>query len=151
MGVRDKWDSYRLYDDVSIFKKTFSMDLGQGQAITDIVCPLTIMTDTWDNWDDPSSIASDVWGLRVLVAVGDTPGGNSTVLRLEPNTNGITLVSAIEIPVGGGGDLTYLLTCNPAATSAWDAGGVPTIGGGGWLRVRLGGNDRWIQLYAIAP
>jgi len=127
-------------------------DLGEGGAIDDIVCPLTIMADTWDNWGDPSAINSDLYGLRILVAAGATPGGNSSILRLEPNTNAATLTSAFEVPVGGGGDLEYFFTLNPATgIAAWSGDGTPTIGAGGWLKVRVGGNIRWIQLYAVAP
>jgi len=152
MGLRNKWDSYKLYDDVSIFKKTFSIDLGKGQTITERVCPMTIMVDTWDNWGEPSTITADVWGLRILVAVSATPtGGDATVLRLEPNTNAATLNSVFDVPVGGGGDLNYLFTLNPTGISAWSTDGTPTIGSGGWLKIKVGTEDKWIQLYAVAP
>lgn len=143
MGTRDEWDSYRLYDDVSIFNKTFSIDLGQGQTITDIVCPLTIQVDSFANWDEPSTISSDLYGLRILVAAGATPAGNSSILRLEPNTNAATINSAFEVPVGGGGDLNYFFTLNPATgISAW---------GDTWLKIKVGGADKWITLSSTQP
>jgi len=132
-------------------------DLGEGGAITDIVCPLTIMADSWDNWADPSTVASDVYGLRIVVAVGHTPGGSSAILRLEPNLGGganqatqVTLDSAISIPVGGTpiGNLSSLLNVNPATgIDAWEPTGTLTEGVGGWFKVMIATHERYIQLY----
>ena len=135
-------------------------DLGQGGAITGIVCPLTIIADSPDNWADPSTVASDVYGLRILVMVGHTPGGDSSVLRLEPNLGGganqatqVTLDSIIMIPVGGHpiGNVTYLLHVNPATNiDAWSPAGTPTTEKG-WFKVNIGSHIRYIQLYETAP
>jgi len=123
-------------------------DLGEGGAIDDTVCPLTIMADTWDNWGDPSAINSDLYGLRILVAAGATPAGSSTILRLEPNVNaGVTIASAICIPQNGPDRLSYLLDLAPPTADAWAYTSGTHTGENGFLKVRLGTHDRWIQLY----
>ncbi|GAI32442.1 unnamed protein product [marine sediment metagenome] len=128
----------------------FLADLGEGgDPITDIVCPLTIRVDDWLNWDDPTTPASDVYGLLVCVQVGVTPEGNSAVLRLEPNMqDGVTLVSGIQIAQNGPDRLSYFLDIAPPTADAWKYISASCTGENGWLKVRMGGvHDRYIMLY----
>lgn len=130
---------------------TFLSDLGKGGAFAH-VRPFIFQVDDWHNWDDPSTISGDMYGLWVLVQVGSEPVGSSTLLRLEPNTKGITLDSAIDIPISGVpvGDLNYLMKVGPAPKTAWRIDGTPT-NIKGWFRVSVAGLDRWIALYETAP
>lgn len=131
-------------------------DLGKDGAITETVCTLKVRVDKGSNWwpdDHASTIDGDCFGIWVLYQIGETPTGESGLLRLEPNTKGITVYSAINIPVGGvpQGDLSYLFNLNPSTNvAAWD-GGAGCSTEAGYLKIKLGAEDRYVQLYKTSP
>lgn len=130
-------------------------DLGKDGAITGLVCPLTVVTDSTKNWypdDHASTIDGDVYGLYVRVQIGEEPTHSNALLRLEANTKGITLGSAIQIPIAGipVGDISYLFEIPQTPKLAWSANGTPT-NIDGWFRINMGGVDRWIALYDTTP
>ena len=134
-----------------IVKLNQYLNLGQGKTLAYHVYGAKVQIDSNENWDDPSTINHDMHALWVNVMVGVAPTGDSTLLRLESNTKGVTLRSVIDIPVGGNpvGDFEYLMTMNPNDRTAWSTSGDATSGLGarGWLKI-LAGTERWIQLYA---
>jgi len=125
-------------------------DLGKGKTITSRVANL-IQVDTADNWTNPTQVNHDVYCLWVLDQLGKAPTGDHVLLRLEPNTKGLTVDAAIAIPVGGvpAGDIAALFALNPDNRLAWATGG-GALGGAanGFLRIKIGATYRYIQLYA---
>lgn len=95
------------------------------------------------------TIASDFYSLYVYAAPSAVPSGSSAVVRLENNaTTDNRLNTFIEF-VGGKGN--YAMTFGPLATqTAWAYTGTPGTPSG-WLKIKVGSDDRWVQLYSVAP
>lgn len=103
--------------------------------------------------DWPSShagISGDALGLYVLMQLSAAATGNTTLLRLEPN-GPATIDYVLDVPVGGGGDVSYVAHFNPADRTGWSPAGDKTVRpNAGWLRVLLGATqERYIQLYEL--
>ena len=152
MGIRDEWNSYELYDGESVLSKTFSVNLGQDQTITERVCPLLVKVDETSNWyptGTPSQVNSDLYAAWFIVNVGLEPTGSTTILRLESNTKGITLNSFFDCLCSGvpAGNMDFWFKGNPATgVDAWSVGGGCSTDGG-MLKVKIGNAERYIALF----
>jgi len=95
------------------------------------------------------TITGDWYGAYIYSAAGAAPSGSNGVLRLEANPTADDRNEAWIHFVGGYGQ--YAMAFGPLATqTAWAYTGTPTTIAG-WLKVKVGTNDRWIALYSGAP
>lgn len=93
-----------------------------------------------------TSIAGDWYGLYVYSAPGEAPGSSSYVLRLEHNS-AVTTDGFITF-INGSTSPSFLFDCGPNATdTAWAYTGTKTGSETGWLKVQVGTNTRYIQLW----
>lgn len=131
-------------------------DLGDDLIITSGVCPFTVKVDETSNWyptGDPSQVNADLYAGWFIVQVGLTPTGSTTILRLESNTKGIALNSFVDFVCSGvpQGNFDYLFKCHPATNvDAWSGSGTVT-NEGGFLKIAMAADDRYIQLYSTPP
>jgi len=133
-----------------------SQDLGMDLTISDRVNPLRVSVDSTSNWypdDHASTIDNDMYAGWFIVNIGEEPTGSSTILRLESNTKGITLNSVFDAIASGvpQGNFDYLFKMHPATgVDAWDGSGTVT-NEMGYIKVTVGPQDRYIQLYGTPP
>lgn len=139
-----------------IVEQVIAIDLGQDKTLVGRVCPLIVKVDDYGNWypdDHASTIDGDMYAGWLLVQVGEEPAGSSTILRLEASTKGITLNSVFDAVCAGlpQGNFDYMFKCHPATgVDAWAAGGTVTDVAG-YLKIKVGDADRYIQLYGTPP
>ena len=93
-----------------------------------------------------SSMGADVAGLHISNFIQVQPTGSYEMARFEEN-GGITVEDIIGAYVTG--DVNYFICLQPGSNTAWDRTGdkATPLTEQGWLRVWVGGSDRYIQLY----
>lgn len=149
-GIETHNGKVLLYD---IGKQKIAVDLGKDRTLSTRINPLLVQVDESSNWypDDHSSlIGADMYGAWILVQVGKKPSGSSTMLRLEENTKSdVILDSAFDVIASG--DLSYLFKLHPGpGKSAWGLTGACT-NEGGFIKIRVGNDDKYIQLWQTPP
>lgn len=94
-----------------------------------------------------NSVTGDWYGAYIYSAPGAAPSGSNGVLRLESNVSADNRNEAWIHFVGGKG--SYAMAFGPLATqTAWAYTGDITGTAAGWILVKVGTNDRKIQLYS---
>jgi hypothetical protein len=91
--------------------------------------------------------SATVYGLHIANSISKAPSSYSFIRMSEDGT--VTVNAVFLITKAPAAQINYLLEVT-GGSNMWEAVGIPS-GNGGWLKIRVPGQDRYIPLYTTPP
>jgi hypothetical protein len=98
--------------------------------------------------ESDATITGDHYG--IYVKTYSDISGNQEIVPLRLEHNGASVANAFIGVYAQTGKMRYFLTSSHTAETWVDVTGTPADIAG-WLKIKLGGYDRWIALYSTSP